>query len=88
MLGQSLSFWMLLLTSSLLRLDTDKPDWRWQLTPSGRFAHRRSYVEEMGRAYNLQLHHYEPLLNFRYEGGKGVSGHIFVLQKRSPDQEL
>lgn len=64
-------------------LDSSKPGWRWQLTASGRFAHNRNYVQEMGTAHDLHLFHYEPLENFRHEGGKGVSGHIFILQKRT-----
>jgi predicted TPR repeat methyltransferase len=64
-------------------LETSKPDWRWQLTASGRFAHNRKYVQDMGVAHDLQLFHYEPLENFRYEGGKGVSGHIFIMHKRT-----
>jgi predicted TPR repeat methyltransferase len=70
-------------------LSESKPNWRWQLTASGRFAHNRRYVEEIGKDHDLQLMHYEPLENFRYENGKGVGGHIFVVQKRSAtDQEL
>lgn len=70
-------------------LSESKPNWRWQLTASGRFAHNRRYVEEIGKDHDLHLIHYEPLENFRYENGKGVSGHIFILQKQTAtDQEL
>jgi predicted TPR repeat methyltransferase len=69
-------------------LTETKPDWRWQLTASGRFAHNRRYVEEAGKEHDLHLIHYEPLENFRYETGKGVSGHVFIVQKRTTDQEL
>jgi len=62
-------------------LAESKPDWRWQLTASGRFAHRKEYVVEVANAHNLEFVHYEPLKDFRYERGKGVSGHIFVLRK-------
>jgi predicted TPR repeat methyltransferase len=68
-----------------------KANWRWQLTASGRFAHRHEYVIEVANRYHLSLVHYEPLLNFRYEKGVGVRGHIFVLQKRTTkgmEQEL
>lgn len=64
-----------------------KPDWRWQLTASGRFAHRKQYVLDMATENSLRLVHYERLINFRFENGVGVRGHIFVLQKDS-SQEL
>jgi len=60
-----------------------KPEWRWQLTASGRFAHRREYVLEVAESHGLTLVHYEPLDNFRYERGVGVRGHIFVMRKSS-----
>ena len=69
-------------------LKESKPDWRWQLTASGRFAHNRHYVEGVGKEHDLYLFHYEPLDNFRYENGKGVGGHIFIMQKRTTHQEL
>ena len=61
-----------------------KPDWRWQLTPSGRFAHRKEYVEQIAEAYRLELMHYESLDGFRHEMGKAVRGHIFVMKKKGP----
>jgi len=61
------------------------PDWRWQLTPSGRFAHRKEYVESVAKHHSLDIFHYEPLVDFRYENGVGVQGHIFVLQKQQKD---
>ncbi|KAI2503964.1 methyltransferase domain-containing protein [Fragilaria crotonensis] len=73
---------------SLQVLAESKPDWRWQLTASGRFAHNRHYVEDIGKEHDLHLFHYEPLENFRYENGKGVNGHIFIMQKRTTHQEL
>jgi predicted TPR repeat methyltransferase len=60
---------------------TATPDWRWQLTASGRFAHRKEYVEAVGKRHNFQLFYYEPLIDFRFESGVGVRGHIFVMQK-------
>lgn len=62
-------------------LATTKPDWRWQLTPSGRFAHRKTYVEQVGIDHDLHLVHHEPLVDFRFERGVGVQGHVFVLRK-------
>mmetsp|Transcript_14596 Transcript_14596/g.22515 ORF Transcript_14596/g.22515 Transcript_14596/m.22515 type:complete len:498 (+) Transcript_14596:2-1495(+) len=69
-------------------LDTTKPEWRWKLTASGRFAHRQKYVEEIGFQHNLHLLHYQSIDNFRSENGKGVDGHIFILQKTlTPDEQ-
>ncbi|KAG7355910.1 tetratricopeptide repeat protein [Nitzschia inconspicua] len=63
-------------------LDESKPDWRWQLTPSGRFAHRKQYVLHVAQAHHLALIHYETLDGFRYEHGRKVRGHLFVMQKK------
>ena len=67
-------------------LSITKPDWRWQLTASGRFAHRKQYVLNMGKENSLRLVHYEPLIDFRYENGVGVRGHIFVMQKDTANE--
>lgn len=67
-------------------LATSKPEWRWQLTASGRFAHRKDYVESVARQHALKVVHYEELNNFRYEGGQGVRGHIFVVKKDSTEE--
>lgn len=72
-------------------LAESKPDWRWQLTASGRFAHRKEYVLTAGNAHQLELVHYEKLDDFRFEKGVGVQGHIFVMKrnKQTPShQEL
>jgi len=66
-------------------LQESKPDWRWQLTPSGRFAHKKEYVESVSKQHSFDVVHYEPLINFRYEGGVGVQGHVFVIQKKADD---
>jgi predicted TPR repeat methyltransferase len=63
-------------------LKASKPDWKWQLTASGRFAHREEYVASVASRHSLALVRYEPLLDFRYERGVGVRGHIFIIQKR------
>lgn len=73
---------------SLDRLMKTKPDWRWQLTASGRFAHRKEYVESMAQRHQLRVVHYEPLDSFRYENGIGVQGHAFVLQKKAETPDL
>ena len=68
---------------------SSKPDWRWQLTASGRFAHRMEYVVSVGKKFNLALVYYEPLDGFRFEHGVGVRGHVFIMQKVSQrEQEL
>lgn len=63
-------------------LDQTKPDWRWQLTASGRFAHRKKYVANTGNKFGLVLIHYESLDGFRSEHGIDVRGHLFVMQKK------
>lgn len=65
-----------------------KPDWRWQLTASGRFAHRKQYVIDTGEKHDLHLVHYEALDGFRYERGVAVRGQVFILRKGRADQEL
>jgi predicted TPR repeat methyltransferase/tetratricopeptide (TPR) repeat protein len=64
-------------------LAASKPDWRWQLTASGRFAHRKDYVVATGQQNGLNLVHYEPLDGFRHEKGVPVRGHVFVMKKTS-----
>jgi predicted TPR repeat methyltransferase len=75
-------------TETELALEQSKPDWRWQLTASGRFAHRRSYVTSAAESHGLELFHYERMDGFRHERGKQVRGHVFVVRKGRPDQEL
>jgi len=60
-----------------------KPNWRWQLTASGRFAHRKEYVSAVAQAHQLQPLHYEAMDGFRFERGVGVRGHLFVVLKQS-----
>ena len=71
-------------------LGESKPDWRWQLTASGRFAHRKEYVASIGTTHDLTVIHYESLDGFRHEHGKDVRGHMFVMQKgaKSAKEEL
>ena len=69
-------------------LDEAKPDWRWQLTPSGRFAHRKQYVESVASRHSMKVIRYETLDNFRREKGKEVRGHMFVCRKVERDKEL
>lgn len=69
-------------------LNEMKPDWRWQLTPSGRFAHRKEYVQFSGEKNSMRLFHYEPLDDFRRENGVGVRGHLFLMQKIRQTDEL
>lgn len=64
------------------RLNNLKPDWRWQLTPSGRVAHREKYVKDIARARGLSLVSYERIDGFRQERGQDVRGHFFVFAKK------
>mmetsp|Transcript_20974 Transcript_20974/g.31541 ORF Transcript_20974/g.31541 Transcript_20974/m.31541 type:complete len:237 (-) Transcript_20974:61-771(-) len=63
------------------RLNAIVPEWRWQLTPSGRVAHRKEYVEDIAKENGFQTVLYDKLDNFRAEKGEGVRGHLFVLRK-------
>jgi predicted TPR repeat methyltransferase len=63
------------------RLNELVPQWRWQMQPSGRVAHRKEYVEDVAKAHRFQTILYEKLDNFREEKGSGVRGHLFVLRK-------
>ena len=65
------------------RLNTIVRQWRWQLTPSGRVAHRKEYVDEVAKANGFQTVLYDTLDNFREEKGEGVRGHLFVLRRDS-----
>ena len=69
------------------RLQETNPHWRWQLQPSGRFAHNKKYVEEVAKQTSLKVLYYEEMLGFRKEGGNDVNGHIFIMQKMG-SQEL
>ena len=62
-------------------LDSERPDWRWKLTPSGRFAHRKGYIEDVLKASGFVLVGYGAMENFRYENGVGVMGHMLVARK-------
>ena len=74
-------------TMSETSLNSAKPDWRWQLTPSGRFAHRKQYVEAIAEQHAMEVVRYETMDAFRYEKGEGVRGH-FVLRKAAQEKEL
>ena len=54
------------------------------MTASGRFAHRKEYVETVAQQHNFKIVYYEAMDGFRYEGGTGVRGHAFVLQLEMP----
>ena len=62
-------------------LAVSKPDWRWQLTPSGRFAHHKRYVESVAKRHGMDVVRYETLDAFRLEKGLPVRGHSFILRK-------
>ena len=86
--------WLIFVFSSsiaiIIRLKDTKADWRWQLQPSGRFAHNKDYVISVGKDHSLQTVHYEAMDGFRKEGQTDVRGHIFIMQKQSSksQQEL
>jgi predicted TPR repeat methyltransferase len=42
-------------------LASTKNDWRWQLTASGRFAHRKDYVVKAAQQHGFAVEYYEPL---------------------------
>jgi predicted TPR repeat methyltransferase len=42
-------------------LVSTKNDWRWQLTASGRFAHRKDYVVLAAQQHGFAVEYYEPL---------------------------
>jgi predicted TPR repeat methyltransferase len=42
-------------------LKETKSNWKWQLTKSGRFAHRKEYVIDVGVTHGLELVHYESM---------------------------
>ncbi|KAL3945572.1 MAG: hypothetical protein SGBAC_000312 [Bacillariaceae sp.] len=70
-------------------LTETKPDWRWQLTASGRFAHRKQYVESVAANVGLEVIHNEIMDGFRHEHGKDVRGNMFIMKKVSKtEQEL
>lgn len=64
-------------------LNEVNPTWRWKLTPSGRFAHRREYVASVAKENMLHILLYEPMDGFRKEGASEVRGHIFVMVKQA-----
>lgn len=63
------------------RLLNHKPEWRWQITPSGRIAHRKEYVEAVARQNSFEVVLYDNLDGFRREKSADVPGHVFVLRK-------
>ena len=62
-------------------LSAANPDWRWSLTPSGRFAHRKEYVVDALRKVGMKVKGYRPMEGFRYENGRPVFGHMFLAVK-------
>jgi len=68
-------------------LAATKPDWRWQITASGRFAHRKEYVVSVGKRHSFELVHYDNMDGFRYEGSVPVRGHLFIMKKMAEGGE-
>mmetsp|Transcript_40932 Transcript_40932/g.96050 ORF Transcript_40932/g.96050 Transcript_40932/m.96050 type:complete len:95 (+) Transcript_40932:1496-1780(+) len=69
-------------------LSVTKPDWKWQLSASGRFVHRKEYVLSVAKEYSFDLVYYDTLEGFRFENGIPVRGHLFIMQKLSSNEEL
>ncbi|CAJ1905852.1 unnamed protein product [Cylindrotheca closterium] len=69
-------------------LTETKPDWRWQLTASGRFAHRKDYVESIATDVGLEVMYNEVMDGFRHEHGKSVRGNMFIVKKVMNEAEL
>jgi predicted TPR repeat methyltransferase/Flp pilus assembly protein TadD len=55
--------------------------WRWQLQPSGRFAHNKDYIKQVGSSHSFETIYYESMRGFRHEVGVPVNGHIFIMRK-------
>lgn len=55
--------------------------WRWQLQPSGRFAHNKDYIQQVGSSHSFETIYYESMRGFRHEVGVPVNGHIFIMRK-------
>jgi predicted TPR repeat methyltransferase len=73
----------------VFRLNESTAGWRWQLQPSGRFAHNKVYVTSVGDTHGLKTVHYEDMEGFRKEGQNDVRGHIFIMRKQAgPGNEL
>lgn len=72
----------------LFRLCETKPEWRWQLTASGRFAHRKEYVESIAANVGLEVIYNEVMDGFRQEHGKAVRGNMFIVKKATKNDEL
>ena len=70
------------------RLLAQRPEWRWQITPSGRISHRKKYVEAVAAENSFEVVLYENLDGFRREKNVDVPGHFFVLKKVSGKDEL
>jgi predicted TPR repeat methyltransferase len=52
----------------------------WSLTPSGRYAHARRYIEAVASAAGLELRSHGRIVP-RVDKGREVGGHLFVLGK-------
>lgn len=68
-------------TDNEKRLLANRPEWRWQITPSGRIAHRKEYVEAVARENSFEVVKYDNLDGFRREKSVDVPGHFFMLKK-------
>ena len=55
--------------------------WRWQLQPSGRFAHNKDYIQQVESSHSFETIYYDSMRGFRHEVGVPVNGHIFIMRK-------
>jgi len=74
----------LLQSSGYLAFTTERVDnpldGDWKLQPSGRFAHKKSYVDQLALRNGLTAAEYFEMTP-RLEGGKPIAGQLFVFQK-------
>ena len=68
-------------TDNEKRLLANRPKWKWQITPSGRIAHRKEYVEAVARENSFEVVKHDNFDGFRREERFDVPGHFFVLKK-------
>jgi predicted TPR repeat methyltransferase len=58
---------------------TDKAD--YTMNQSGRFAHQKSYLDNLAEQHHFQILHYEKVMT-RQQNNEPVHGHLYVLQKK------
>jgi predicted TPR repeat methyltransferase len=56
---------------------TDEDD--YHLTPSGRFAHRKRYLDQLAKVHALEIVHYSAI-PLRKQDQAPVFGHLYLLR--------